>query len=785
MKNIAGKFVIAILVMFMAMVSPVMGTGVAYTALTSTPPDCRTLAWQTWFLSSSKGLLAQRLSRVPRIRKTTYFVSNGGNDSHDGLDELGLALSAATYTASSRTITSSGAFSGYTWRPNDLIYISAATGIETGIFKVASKTDANNIVLTAAADNTIDGSKAAPLTNGTGISSSSGPWTTQSKVATILAAWTPSASNGVRVRFQCGGEWYGTGSANQIVIQGSATGCFCTIDSYGYGPKPILSYFDNHITAGSWTQNGSTDAWYISVPANTFEARLMLERLKALIRMENGGSDANNIANVAATPYSYCITATPYLYVNLGHGKSPNTGLNGGEIPIETCIKTVSGLNGGAITLNTGASQDNVRIENIRIDGWGCNEVDACYGMELTTNGTDDEVVVVDCDCYYSGYHCFGGIAVNGSIVFTMVNCRCGYMADKGGASAGGETDYVMFGANAGNSEVIFYNCQAQWGTRPTDTWAKWTTGSNVPPSARGQDFENHYGSGGLVDAIFIKYKCTTGYYGAQMWNPSASAGPSGSWMPQFNSTPTGPAPTLITDLRCFDVDSVVLSPVCQSGMAMSQTTCACINARVKSLAYMSSANFLGDGGYLFNCDVELDTGTQKNVSTNVAGAIALFSGSVPGVYANNNFRIIDRVTNASTQVFANANSHSIWVNNTVSFEASIYTGYPWPSSYTNYAINADNSATYDNGNMYSGIGLISGTGGIDSEGNMLIYPYTATSTPPTPDSPAYRSGTAYALGYDSNWQPRNTAAPSRGPMEVLATQIRGASLGLPGISVP
>jgi len=46
MKNIA------ILVMFMAMVSPVMGTGVAYTALTSTPPDCRTLAWQTWFLSS-------------------------------------------------------------------------------------------------------------------------------------------------------------------------------------------------------------------------------------------------------------------------------------------------------------------------------------------------------------------------------------------------------------------------------------------------------------------------------------------------------------------------------------------------------------------------------------------------------------------------------------------------------------------------------------------------------------------------------------------------------------
>ena len=747
--------------------------GVPYTSLTTAPPDCRTLAFQRWALDPVVGLIPLRLSRVPLIRNTTYFVSNTGNDSHDGLDPLGLAMSGATYTASSRTITKTGGFSGYTWRPNDLIYISAATGIGTGLYKVASKTDANNIVLVATADTKIDGSQAAPLTNGTGISSSSGPWQTQSKVATILAAWTPSAANGVRVRFQCGGEWNGTGSANQIVIQGSATGCFCTIDSYGYGPKPMLSYFANKITSGTWTQNGSTDAWSIAVPANTFEARLTLEKLHVLIRMENGGSDANNITNVAATPFSYCITATPLLYINIGHGKNPNTAVGGGNIPIETAINTVAGLAGGAITLATGASQDNVRIQNIRVDGWGCNETDSCYGLEMTTNGAYDEIVLVDVDAYYTGYHCFGGIAVNGQIAITQVNCRCGYMADKGGASAGGETNYVMFGANAGGSEAIYYNCQAQFGTRPTDTWATWTTGADSPPQCRGQDFENHYGSGGLVNNIYIKWGCITGTYGGQIFMPpavnNANSG-SGQWGPQFDTTPSGPTPSVITDLRSFDVNSIVISPTLQVGMLLSAPNIAFINTKVRASVYQSSASVFGDGGWMFNCDVEIDVGAQKTIPNNGAGAVNLFVGSAAGTYINNSFRIIDRVTNNAAALFGTANSHSILTNNIFCIESAIYPGFPWPSGYTNCAVNGDNSLTYDNSNVYSGVGLISGTGGIDQETNAIILPVMAPPIAPTPDSPLYQSGTPTALQYDANWQPRNASTPSRGPLEGLVS---------------
>jgi hypothetical protein len=53
----------------------------------------------------------------------------------------------ATWTASSLTLTATGAFASYTFVEGDQIEISAGTGATTGFYAVASRTDDDNIVL--------------------------------------------------------------------------------------------------------------------------------------------------------------------------------------------------------------------------------------------------------------------------------------------------------------------------------------------------------------------------------------------------------------------------------------------------------------------------------------------------------------------------------------------------------------------------------------------------------------------------------------------------------------
>lgn len=56
-------------------------------------------------------------------------------------------FTGATYTAATRTITKTNAFTSYTFRPKDCIYITGGTGFTAGWYLVQSKTDASNIVL--------------------------------------------------------------------------------------------------------------------------------------------------------------------------------------------------------------------------------------------------------------------------------------------------------------------------------------------------------------------------------------------------------------------------------------------------------------------------------------------------------------------------------------------------------------------------------------------------------------------------------------------------------------
>lgn len=110
---------------------------------------------------------------------TIYVVDpSGGNDTNDGKDFFGFALTGATFTNSTKTLTKTGAFAGYTFNSGDRIAITGGTGVTVGYYAIASKTDNDNIVLVA----DIGG------TNPTDVASSNGPWATTQKALDTVAA---------------------------------------------------------------------------------------------------------------------------------------------------------------------------------------------------------------------------------------------------------------------------------------------------------------------------------------------------------------------------------------------------------------------------------------------------------------------------------------------------------------------------------------------------------------------------------------------------------------------
>lgn len=76
----------------------------------------------------------------------TKFVDfTSGNDSNDGLDNIGVALTTATWTESTFTLTQAG--HGYTFATGDVIALTGGTGVTTGVYEVASSTSSTIVLV--------------------------------------------------------------------------------------------------------------------------------------------------------------------------------------------------------------------------------------------------------------------------------------------------------------------------------------------------------------------------------------------------------------------------------------------------------------------------------------------------------------------------------------------------------------------------------------------------------------------------------------------------------------
>ena len=110
---------------------------------------------------------------------TDFFKDSvGGNNGNDGKDAFGFALTAATFTTSTKNLSETNAFTGYTFVAGDQIAITGGTGVTPDLYDIASKTDDSNIVLVA----DIGG------TDPTDVTSSDGPWATLQFAADTVTA---------------------------------------------------------------------------------------------------------------------------------------------------------------------------------------------------------------------------------------------------------------------------------------------------------------------------------------------------------------------------------------------------------------------------------------------------------------------------------------------------------------------------------------------------------------------------------------------------------------------
>lgn len=112
----------------------------------------------------------------------SYFVDDQtGNDTNDGLDNIGVGLATATWTESTLTLTQNG--HGYTFAAGDVIRLLTGTGLTAGTYEVASST-VNTIVLveTTTLIGISNGSAVAAGDDSAGDwTSSDGPWITIDK----------------------------------------------------------------------------------------------------------------------------------------------------------------------------------------------------------------------------------------------------------------------------------------------------------------------------------------------------------------------------------------------------------------------------------------------------------------------------------------------------------------------------------------------------------------------------------------------------------------------------
>jgi hypothetical protein len=271
------------------------------------------------------------------------------------------------------------------------------------------------------------------------------PWKTVARVNDAVDAASTDAE--LSILFKRGEVWRMSGLTGLDAVGKN----LLTIGSYGVGWRPNFTWFEV-LSAAGWSLTSGEAITYERTEASSV----------AWVREQNSFDSVlvkrGSVEAVEDNPGSWYWDGSK-LYISARSAKSPYTHV----------LPTNSGLLYEVVYNNTGygiaVTGDSVRIDNLRVDGAGCvttAQNNGGYGIWWAPVNPTDCCVISDSEAYYNQAHNIGTTTVSNGGIFTVVNCRAGWMS--GTATASGATSgtvYVSYAGNGGQEALWVGNCNA------------------------------------------------------------------------------------------------------------------------------------------------------------------------------------------------------------------------------------------------------------------------------------------------------------------------------------
>lgn len=394
------------------------------------PPVITKKLWLVWYFL----LLKRRVDECPRERTTRYFFAQSGNDANDGRDGLGTNVSNANWVNEIGTLNGK-AYAGYlrrsigTWSTavqyGDQLYIKAGTGLTVGLYTVVGKSGDSIKMYLETAPSAVD----TTANNGT---TSNGPKQTLASCQTLLNA------NPVNTRFSFrrGDVWKETAGLAVTASSHHLTfDDYHTVASGKNKPSPKWSRFNASVAAGSWTKTGGrTNIWQTTVSAGTMGWCRREHDVKRVMRKQP------DLATLDTSPEGWFHTGTT-LYIHTLGSVDPSTNNDAQyEYVFQNNVEGITFANGSY----------NVRMQNIRLDGWGMSPVvDGSYDGYAVHSymGGDAALLLINVEAYYNNRHNIGLTSNSGQGgIITLIDCRYGWCKEGGCV--------VSYAGNGGNESI-------------------------------------------------------------------------------------------------------------------------------------------------------------------------------------------------------------------------------------------------------------------------------------------------------------------------------------------
>jgi len=387
-------------------------------------------------------------------------------------------------------------------------------------------------------------------------------------------------------------------------------------------------------------------------------------------------------------------------------------------------------------------SADNTRQENIVCDGYWIHNTTIGYGMKITAK-TASEHVMVNCACYYGGYHQQGALGPNtgnGGYV-TFVNCQRGGMW---GTNASGGTNWVAH-CSQGNHEAIDHCSRTEFGRLPevgTNGWYDPVTA----PKAWSSHYAHTGGGGATVGLVIV--------FGHEI---------------------------IDNTFGCAGGASFGNLPVCNG--VLENVRGFVVGERITGMQLVGSNSFMGADTVWFGGLYELNlftgysigdgagtafSGITINTHFRLKNALLCNTGNAGGAFNNGLFWFnqVDMVNGSQATIFGGGSIGGTVCNNLFTFDSEYASG--------STALGGGNSGSVLSGNVVARSDTRTGSNGYSNDASVIEY--TGAIVPQTVQTAALPwAGNAVALpgGYvldcDLHFHPRLPAAATRGPYEFNA----------------